>query len=549
MGIYHGGIYGPVSDTAYDATAWDGVTSIAPSKNAVRNKLAKLESAAYIDFTGKPNGDPPSVLDTGQATDFLFGDRKCQIASGRLVARGPFPVSGGYADYYQSDLGAPGTRIGATYLWPSGTPDANGTMAIILWASVWQGGANPVPPSICHLVITPNTGATGNWEYGIFTSANEYVIVKNGTFTNPPADGSTPWYTDVVIDWQAQIVYVYLPDNKAVQITAAEIAAAITAAAKTPTAFSAFGNSVAVVEHYTGANPQTTKYPEIIDVWADTARASGNIRGVAPDVIARLATTIPSAFTSLNTTALGLGASQTSQSNAGQTAVGVNALKSNNTGVNNSGFGASSLFSNTTGNSNSGFGGSSLRSNTTGNSNSGFGLNSLYSNTTGSYNSGFGLNSLYTPGGVSANATTTALRQTAIGTETGQASATQRNDIVAIGYRALVDGNNAIAIGSGTLAGAAGAVAIGKDSAGTSASTTTADEIKLGTALHTTNALGAMKVGKGFAAWGVTPPGTQPAAIASPSAPSAGYVQAEAASAKTAIDAIRAALTGAGITL
>ncbi len=36
--------------------------------------------------------------------------------------------------------------------------------------------------------------------------------------------------------------------------------------------------------------------------------------------------------------------------------------------------------------------------------------------------------------------------------------------------------------------------------------------------------------------------------IASPTAPGAAYVQAEAASAKAAIDAIRAALTAAGIT-
>lgn len=31
-----------VSDTAYDATSWNGVTTIAPSKNAVRDKLAAL---------------------------------------------------------------------------------------------------------------------------------------------------------------------------------------------------------------------------------------------------------------------------------------------------------------------------------------------------------------------------------------------------------------------------------------------------------------------------------------------------------------------------
>lgn len=45
------------------------------------------------------------------------------------------------------------------------------------------------------------------------------------------------------------------------------------------------------------------------------------------------------------------------------------------------------------------------------------------------------------------------------------------------------------------------------------------------------------------------PPLVTHAAIASPSVPSAGYVQAEAASAKTAIDAIRAVLTSVGLSL
>src|SRR3990167_1951226 len=46
--------------------------------------------------------------------------------------------------------------------------------------------------------------------------------------------------------------------------------------------------------------------------------------------------------------------------------------------------------------------------------------------------------------------------------------------------------------------------------------------------------------------YGVTPV-VQAGAISSPTAPSVGYVQAEAASAKTAIDAIRTALTNFGI--
>lgn len=33
-----------ISDTAYDATSWDGVTTIAPSKNSVRDKIASIET-------------------------------------------------------------------------------------------------------------------------------------------------------------------------------------------------------------------------------------------------------------------------------------------------------------------------------------------------------------------------------------------------------------------------------------------------------------------------------------------------------------------------
>jgi hypothetical protein len=47
-----------VSDTAYDATTWDGVTTVAPSKNAVRDKVEALDAAkanlASPTFTGTP---------------------------------------------------------------------------------------------------------------------------------------------------------------------------------------------------------------------------------------------------------------------------------------------------------------------------------------------------------------------------------------------------------------------------------------------------------------------------------------------------------------
>uniref|UniRef100_A0A6H1ZNB1 Uncharacterized protein n=1 Tax=viral metagenome TaxID=1070528 RepID=A0A6H1ZNB1_9ZZZZ len=42
-----------VSDTAYDATTWDGVTDVAPSKNAIRDKLEALIPSGTIMLFGQ----------------------------------------------------------------------------------------------------------------------------------------------------------------------------------------------------------------------------------------------------------------------------------------------------------------------------------------------------------------------------------------------------------------------------------------------------------------------------------------------------------------
>lgn len=49
-----------VSDVAYDATSWDSVTTVAPSKNAVRDKIeslvtaisSKIDLATYSQYEG-----------------------------------------------------------------------------------------------------------------------------------------------------------------------------------------------------------------------------------------------------------------------------------------------------------------------------------------------------------------------------------------------------------------------------------------------------------------------------------------------------------------
>lgn len=116
----------------------------------------------------------------------------------------------------------------------------------------------------------------------------------------------------------------------------------------------------------------------------------------------------------------------------------------------------------------------------------------------------------------------------------------------AVGAVATVTAANGTAVGSNTTVAHATSTAIGKG-----ATTTAVNQVMLGTATETVVAPGNATIGgagKTVSFYGIAGV-ARAAAIATPTAPSAGYVQAEAASAKTAIDAIRVALQNIGVTL
>jgi hypothetical protein len=69
-----------VSDTAYNASSWDAVTTIAPSKNAVRDKIEALDSAKQ------------NVLTMGQATTGTAGDAG-KITIANMTATGKIIVT------------------------------------------------------------------------------------------------------------------------------------------------------------------------------------------------------------------------------------------------------------------------------------------------------------------------------------------------------------------------------------------------------------------------------------------------------------------------
>ena len=152
------------------------------------------------------------------------------------------------------------------------------------------------------------------------------------------------------------------------------------------------------------------------------------------------------------------------------TGIGSGAHRSLTTGSYNTAAGTSAQYSLTTGGSNTAAGTFAQYSLTTGSYNTAAGTFAQRSLTTGSNNTAVGTYSLYSPASVTANASITGSRQTALGAETGQSVTTPLNDITTVGYRAVAGADFGTAIGSGAHAAHLRSVALG------STTTTTADD-------------------------------------------------------------------------
>ncbi len=239
-------------------------------------------------------------------------------------------------------------------------------------------------------------------------------------------------------------------------------------------------NSGVSVQHVVVAEDMTTAFHDNVDgeidaVTAKTAAVAADVL-LIEDSAATLAKKkvlrsglFPFIDSPVGATLMGISAGAVN-TDTYTTAFGYQALFGNTIGALNNAFGHKALFSNTTGSKNVAIGYIALQANTTGSFSIAIGQATLSANTTGGSHTAIGYRALFAPSAVIANATTTALRQTAIGQETGQASATQRNDIVAVGYRALIDANDTVAVGSGAQALHANAVALGKGIVTTAAS-------------------------------------------------------------------------------
>lgn len=156
------------------------------------------------------------------------------------------------------------------------------------------------------------------------------------------------------------------------------------------------------------------------------------------------------------------------------TAFGRSASKANTTAINTF-LGDESGLVATTNSCNTGLGTSTLRVLNSGVNNTAAGHEAGAGVTAGSNNVFMGYQTGFKGNGVTANVTNLGARQTFIGSRAGQNSATQRNDVVALGYVAVVDADDAIAIGSGANASHTGAISLGK-----AVATTAAQQLNIG---------------------------------------------------------------------
>jgi hypothetical protein len=204
--------------------------------------------------------------------------------------------------------------------------------------------------------------------------------------------------------------------------------------------------------------------------------------------------------TGARNTGVGAGAQQFVQSANDNTALGYRAQRLLSSGTQNTAVGGQAQDAITTGGNNTAVGQSAQRTMTTGGGNTAVGQQSQYvlltagfdtavgfkaqvGVTSGSNNTAVGSHAQGEPAGVPANATTTGNRQTSVGTESGQSVATQLDDIVTIGWRAVAGDQATTALGTSANAGHARSVALGYQTA-----TTAADQVAHGArSLHVLN--------------------------------------------------------------
>jgi hypothetical protein len=245
---------------------------------------APADTDAFVDFTNKPDGEPPAVLDTGQPVDFIQRawkpERQPQIVRGALV-HGELPRTGAFANYYQAQLDSSCHSFGTSWTLDAGDGSSTpGIMCLAAWAGVYASGTGmTVPRTPGHIVIDTIDGIWQWWiSDGLGTGSQHLQPVKSGTFDPPASDADTVWETAVHLDIDRGLGRLYLPGNdtrtgtRFVTLTDSEIATALAVLDLPNTTFASTQSdaNVVMVEHFAKQSAVTARYPRFRSLWANT---------------------------------------------------------------------------------------------------------------------------------------------------------------------------------------------------------------------------------------------------------------------------------------
>lgn len=263
-------------------------SSITACTTVGHNKQPPTGVDAYIDFASKPDGDPPTQLDTGQPVNFVQDawkpPRQPRIINGALV-HGELPDSGAFANYYQANLGSECRSFGTSWTVDSNDGSStSGVMCIAAWAEIYESGTGmTVPRTPGHIVVDTVTGVWQWWiSDGRGVGADHLKIVKAGSCRPPASDGKAVWEIGVFLDPEKGAGRLRLPGHdvstgsRDVILDDAGIEKALRSLDLPATTIAAAsdGATVVMVEHFANRDPRSARYPRFLDMWASTKSTS-----------------------------------------------------------------------------------------------------------------------------------------------------------------------------------------------------------------------------------------------------------------------------------
>ena len=369
----------------------DGVTTIAPSQNAVFDALALKQNTLTNPITGTGANGQVAFFNgtTTQAGDnALFWDntnKRLGVGTTTPTTRLDVRAQGALSTDIAFRVRNSADTANLLEVAGNGSTLLNGLQTL-------QGTVASDTASLGTELLTTGTG-DASWTGTSFATGYTHIVGSVTTLTSTLAAVIGTFYqiTYTVTGRTAGSFTIAFGGSSTAGITATGAAGPLASTTGTLviTPTTDFNGTIVLSIRTIGTSSATTTFRSSNGTASNEIRVSNITSNTFIGLNAGRRNT-----TGNSNTANGRDALASNTTGNSNTANGLNALFSNTTADNNTANGVSALFSNTTGNNNTANGRDALRNNTTGNNNTANGLNALFSNTTGNSNTANGVNAL-----------------------------------------------------------------------------------------------------------------------------------------------------------